>query len=150
MKKVFLKLLFLLTVNLKIFQEHWSSHQFRFVTFFVSLSQLNEVRHYVSRSNSCKPSQLPSRWSRGRRQRWSQERGQRVRQGKRQTQPVPSRFLSPALSWREKKEIKFIARKISPITVSCPKKMLRVAKSSSHALYVVGPPWMVVEPFFFS
>ena len=28
---------------------------------------------------------------------------------------------------------------ISPIAVSCPTKMLRVAKSSSQALYVVGP-----------
>ena len=60
------------------------------------------------------------------------------------------RDSSLQLFHEEKKGNKFIARKFSPITVSCPKKMLRVAKSSSHALYVVGPPWMVVEPFFFS
>ena len=38
--------------------------------------------------------------------------------------------------------------KVSPMTVSCPKKMLRVAKSSSQALYVVGPVCGSVNFYF--
>ena len=49
------------------------------------------------------------------------------------------RDASLKLFWERKVSRMFI-KHIPPMTVSCPKKMLRVAKSSSQALYVVGPP----------
>ena len=89
--------------------------------------------HHASKWNFCTSSQLSSRRFPGRKWRWTQERGQKVPQGRRQTQQVPWKCLSPALS--QKSSCVYMFRKlVLPITVSCPKKMLRVAISWSQAL----------------
>ena len=87
---------------------------------------------------SCTSSQWPSRQSRGRRRHWTQGRDQRGRQERRRTQLAPLRCPSPVLGKARWFLLTETIERISRMTVSCPKKMLRVAKSSSQALYVAS------------